>query len=352
MKKIVFIICLIIIFSFVLIGCNGQSSDNANGDDPIDQSSDDLGMAIDYYPILENVEYVYQGYGNEFAFYNVFIDYTSETKMQQRINNGGTEVVQVIEYADDMVSCVYKLQDTFYRENFFTKDSNIQDILLMDPIEVGTTWETSNGGTRTIMATAVNIETPYGEFSTITVVTENDYGITTDYYAKDIGLVKTTFESEGDEISSALSQINQNVPLIQQVSFYYPSIDDSLIYFKNRDIEFFTNDITREVLEAAYKEPVADQPGNVFSANTEINSYYLNQDGMVYLDLSQEFISEMNAGSGYESMILQCVANTFGGYYYNEGVILTIDNDLYVSGHIVLEEGDYLSVNTEDNIEF
>ena len=109
----------------------------------------------------------------------------------------------------------------------------------------------------------------------------------------------------------------------------------------SKKIDFHTNDVTRKVLEAAYKE---NAPATVFSPNTRINSLYLNDDNMVYLDLSGDFITEMNAGAGYESMLLQCIANTFGNYYNVQKVILTIDNEPYSSGHIFLEKGEYLEV--------
>ena len=147
-KKKIFLICLILLFCFILVSCTEQTPDDPSGDDSSGQASTELGVAADYYPICENVEYVYEGTGNEFAFYNVFIDYTSETEFQRRINNGGTEVVEVIEIAEGTVTCVYKEQEVFYRENFLSKESNTQEILLMDPIETGTTWETSNGETR------------------------------------------------------------------------------------------------------------------------------------------------------------------------------------------------------------
>jgi hypothetical protein len=47
-------------------------------------------------------------------------------------------------------------------------------------------------------------------------------------------------------------------------------------------------------------------------------------------------------------MILQCVANTFGGYCGVGKVILTIDGGLYESGHIALQKGEYLTVDTQN----
>jgi hypothetical protein len=55
----------------------------------------------------------------------------------------------------------------------------------------------------------------------------------------------------------------------------------------------------------------------------------------------------MNAGAAYESMILQCIANTFGNYYHAESLILTIEGKPYESGHISMEEGQWIPVETD-----
>ena len=47
----------------------------------------------------------------------------------------------------------------------------------------------------------------------------------------------------------------------------------------------------------------------------------------------------MNAGSGYEVMILQKLGNTFAKYYNANGIILTIEGEPYESGHILMREG-------------
>lgn len=65
---------------------------------------------------------------------------------------------------------------------------------------------------------------------------------------------------------------------------------------------------------------------------------------MVYIDLNKAFVTEMNAGSRYESMILQSIANTFGHYYNSDKVVLTIENKLYESGHVAMKKGEYLKV--------
>ena len=94
----------------------------------------------------------------------------------------------------------------------------------------------------------------------------------------------------------------------------------------------------------AYKE-LPKEAGPVLTKNTKVNYLYLNDDGMVYIDLSSDFIKEMNAGAGYEGMILQSLVNTFGDYYGANKVMLTIEGKPYESGHVVLEKFEPLEVN-------
>lgn len=352
MKKIIAVVSTVLLLAFSF-GCtrqidnvNGSNDGNNTNENPAPQS-----LSIkDYFPIKENTKYVYQGTGNEYASYDVYIDYTSESKVQQRVNNGGTVVAKVIEVKDGKVTRLLSKGEVYYKENLLNEKGD-EEILLMEPLVKGTSWKLKDSRVRTITDISKDVATPSGNYKAIEVVTESGNDKTIDYYAKGVGLVKSVFTSGGSEITSSLSKIEENVTLTQKISFFYPNVSDDKIYYKDKDISFKTNDITREVIAAAYKESVNSKLGSVFSPNTKINSLYLNKDGMVYIDLNKAFITDMNAGSGYESMILQSIANTFGKYYNSEKVILTVDNNLYESGHIIMEKGQYIKVNYNDAIE-
>ncbi len=344
-KSIMASIAFVILVISGLIGCTPQTDDNGNGPKKI--------SASDYFPICQNIQYIYEGYGNEYAAYRMTVDYTEEDKVQQRINNGGTEIVQIFVASEGKVSKVYSRGETYFRENFLNRDfEDPEEIIIMEPIKEGTAWHSGNSNVSTITNISADVDTPSGKYKALEITTEGPESSSINYYVKDIGLVKTVHIGEGYEVSSALSSIEENTGFTQNVRFYYPNIDDGLYYYKDVDVSFKTNDITRKILCNVYKEPLEGgniQIGKVFSSNTEINSLYLNEDGMVYIDLNRAFLQEMNAGAGYEAMILQSIANTFGGYYNTEKVILTIDNELYESGHIAFQKGEYISVHV-DNI--
>ena len=84
----------------------------------------------------------------------------------------------------------------------------------------------------------------------------------------------------------------------------------------------------------------------LMSSNTVINSVGLNtSDGKVYVDFSQQFVTEMNAGTTKETGVLRSVTDTLGYYYGVDKVIITIDGQPYSSGHILMDKGEAFKIN-------
>lgn len=342
-----FVLPILLLCAVLLLpGCGREEGNGNDVPDPQSQLSVET-----LFPIKENVKYDYEGVGNEYAFYNVHIDYTSDTRVQQRINNGGTETVKVIEVKDGKVTEVFSKGEVYYRENYLQNDAQ-EVILLQGPIRKGTTWTLEDDSKRTITGINVDVAVPAGKYKAVEVTTEGVHSTIVDYYAPGVGLVKSVWVSNegGDKVSSSLRAIEENAVLVQNLDFFYPDIENNQYNYKTKQVSFKTNEITRNVLAAAYKEPVGGKLGRVLSSGTNINSLYLNKDNRLYIDLNKAFLTEMNAGSLYESMILQSIANTFGRYYGVQEVILTIDDQLYESGHIAMEKGEVIPVKAEGSV--
>lgn len=329
------------LFLSVLAGCKNEDSvPNAGSSD---SATTTQFQAADFLPITKNTKYLYQGEGNEYASYSVYNDYTSANQIQQRVDNGGTVSARVLTLEDGKLIQTFSSGEVYYRENVLGK-TGTQEVLLSEPIIQGTTWTTDDGSSRTITGTSVQISTPSGDYDAIEVTTDGTDGTTIQYYAKGIGLIQMVYRSGESEISSTLSSIEQDVPMSQTVRFFYPGTAGDAIYYEDRDLDFYTNDSTKDILAETYKN-TPDNLAAVFSSGTAIRSLTLRDDGVVALDLNQSFLTEMNAGSGYEAMILQSIADTFGQYYGTDQVLLTIEGDLYSSGHFAFHEGEYLQAD-------
>jgi hypothetical protein len=305
----------------------------------------------DYYPFNENVIYSYEGKGNEYAEFTTWVDYIKEDKIQTRTNNGGTEVCKVIENKDGELKVLLSKEECYYREDLTGRSEGDGEILLKEPLVKGTSWTLSDGRKRYISNTEVAVTTPSGKYKALEVTTEDKESTVKDYYSPNVGLVKTVFKSEGMEVSSTLSRVQKDSPLIQNVKFYYPNINDDKLYYAYKKLSFKTNDITKIAFEKAFKESPSKDLGKLIGPNVKIMSMYLNKDNAVYIDFTKELITEMNAGSGYEEMILQCITNTVGEYYGVNRVFITIENKPYTSGHIAMDKFEAFIVDTEGAVE-
>ena len=361
MKKNICVILLVLTFG-LLTGCNKEltskvtPSENTGNAQPNDTSAqvkdnnlkDTVAPAKidDYYPFEESIKYTYAGEGNEYATYSVFVDYLRGNRQQIRINNGGTETVQVLENSDGELRRIYSKGENYYREDVTSKSNQKSDVLLKEPITKGNSWTLLDGSKRSITSVKVAIKTPLASYECIEVTTVRKESTNKEYYAPNIGLVKTLFTGEKDyEVSSSLSKMEKNEPFVQTVKFYYPNGNESFNYITEKDLSFNTNDITKKVFENYFKEAPNKNVGRVISANTTIKSLYLNKDNMVYVDFSKEFTQEMNAGSGYEGQILQCITNTLGDYYMVKKVYITVEGNPYSSGHILMKKGEAFVVD-------
>lgn len=339
MKKI--LITILTFLLFMLSACDtNDNSNNQNNNKP------DALTINDYFQNTENTKYDYEGEGNEFAYYTVFTDYSKDNRIQTRTNNGGTEVVKVLENKDGQLVEIFSRPETYFRENFLDKDYEGGNIILKEPFEKGNSWTLKDGSKRTITNVDMEITTPMGTYKALEVTTEANNYKNIDYYAKDIGLIKTVSTGEGYEVSSTLRTIEKDVSLIQNVNVYFPSLEEDTYYYITKEISFKTNDDAKDAIEKMVKDNKDQAP--VVSTNTKLNNLYLNEEeDMVYVDFSKEFVSEMNAGSGFEAMVLQSITNTLGNYYGVDKVYITLDGKPYESGHILMKEKEPFTVNLE-----
>lgn len=330
MKKVF----LIILLSTVLVAsCNVA---------PAPENTDNLKIE-NYYPITENTKYFYQGEGNEYATYTVTADYIADGKMQTRTNNGGTEIVNVIEVKDDKITLLHSRPETYFRYNFSKNAYENGKIMLKGPLKEGASWDYDESTKAKITSLSKEVVTSMGNFNAIEVTLEGKQGKTINYYAKDKGLIKTISSGEGYEVSSTLSSIENNVPLMQTLTVYYPNVDGIHLNKTDVELKLYTNEEPEHVLEKTIKDLSVFR---LFSTNTKVNKLDFNEgENSVHFDLSKDFVMEMSAGAGFESMILQSIANTLGQYYGVQNVYLTIDEGPYESGHIILEKGEPLVVN-------
>lgn len=336
LTKTLVLASLLLVIVFPISGCGQEPS-------PTEEAT-----IQDYFPFNENVKMVYEGQGSEFASYTTYVDYINEDKIQIRTNNGGTEIVNVLQNSGGSLTEINSWGEMFYKSDLTNADVEYSDVLLKEPLIEGNKWNLSDGSQREITGMEVSIETPYDSFKALEVTTTKD-GQTQQkqYYAPDIGLVKSITLAENEEISSSLKEMITGGGYDFTVRSYnfFVTDTDILSNFVDKTVSLKTGESINGFIAAEFLD------GGLISANTKINDIsYKPGDTMAKIDFSEQFVTEMNAGTTKESGVLMSVANTIGNYFLVQKVIIIIDGKPYSSGHILMKEGEAFTTNYQDEV--
>ncbi len=328
------------------------SSESSSDSSSETSSSQEETLSItDYYPFEESVFYSYIGDGNEFATFDRYPQYIEDNKIQWTEVNPGATSIFVVEYADGQLTETYREGNIYYRENMLDKTNDQAGrIILKEPLEVGTAWENPDGSTAEITAIDMDVETTIGVFPAIEVTSTGETGVNKFYYAEDMGLIKQSFGEDLDNVfvSSTLQSRNADMPQGLTIKVFYPDANAMGIETSDVSVSFFTNDVTRNTFTDLLKQVPDVEFGRLIPENATINTLYLNNDGRVYVDFSEELVTEMNAGSSGESLILQGIVNTIGHFYGVEEIILTVEQAPYESGHYMFQPGEPMFVDWDN----
>ena len=145
-----------------------------------------------------------------------------------------------------------------------------------------------------------------------------------------------------------------NAAVTEEITFYYPRMTqtDIEIVYKKIPVEIKPGESREDILTYYFRTPVESGLHPIMSENTVINSITSDTASQrVTIDLSSEFVSEMNVGSGMEAAILRCLVNTVGGIYGVQEIIVTLDGQLYESGHIALGPNETFKTDYQNMIE-
>lgn len=350
----------------VLAGCNNEDDsedidepdeeviapeqDDEDLDEDENNSDDDYTVSQDlevWFPKLEDTWLEYEGEGIVYASFTRYPQFAHDDTLQMIESTAGTDVVTVYEYTEDEIREIFVRPETYFRDDMMdTGLSSAQDdheIILQLPIEAGHSWESPTGSVTEITDVEVEIDLPFGTFDAIELTREREGNTTVYYYADGIGLVERISNPGDDEmeIRSTLTELAENQPEEHSVTVF--TLDDQATELQaiNTPIELYTNEPIRVALTEVLRGQAEGYDSLALIAeSTEINYMYLGDDGIAYADFSVELINDMNAGSGIESLIVQALVNTIGGYYNVEEVSLTVDDEPYSSGHLHREEGE------------
>lgn len=295
----------------------------------------------DYYPFDDNLKKTYEGIGNELASQTTFVEYLEGNRAQIKVLSPGTVVVKVIEYENGEIREIYREEEFYHIENKISSHNQVDNVLLKEPIKVGTSWSSPDGYKRAITGVDVDIDTPYKSFKAIEVTTQYEGNRKQmDYYVKGVGHVASIYVDEDIEIKTLLKDMSKE-PYKLNMRFYYPTANMEIVYV-NREVDFNTNDEIVKIFEENMKNTGYPELISVIPQSVSINSIELDRtDELVRVDFSKELLSDMDN----EVLVLKCIVNTFGSYYNVEKIYISAEGKPYDSGGFSLKEGEFFSVD-------
>lgn len=352
-KNLLLLIISITIIS--LVGCTTTvPRESSNTSDKENMPKSEILTIADYYPFKENTIMDYEGIGNEYAEKKTFIEFVEGNRAQMKIMDPGTTFVKVIEYKNGALTEVFSEGEFYHIENMLNATSNTENTILKEPLEVGTTWFAVEGhNKKEITSIDSSVETPSGIYKALEVTTELDGGaIQKEYYAKNIGHVASIYKDGEFEVRTLLEEI-ESEPYEMEITTYYPTAEDIGTEYIKQTIEFNTNDNIEDILENTMKKPPSDKLLPSISKGTRINKIHLNRSSWTLeVDFSGELLTEMNAGSSFETEILKSIVNTMGIFYDVDKVYITVEGKPYESGHYGINKDEYFEVDIDGIKEF
>lgn len=359
MRKNIKLVVLILIINILVTACSGSKPGEKDGPQvrsPRAASADkkDLGEAYsvrDYFPFKENTLYEYKGVGDEFAKQKTYMEFIADDRAQMKISNPGMDLVKVLEYRDGEISEVYSEGNFNHIENKLDARGKVESIVLKEPLQVGTSWSISGGRKRSITSVSSDIDLPYGRLKAIEVTTElGEKRRQLDYYSLNLGHVASIYKDGDFEVKTLLNKIHRG-PISHKVRYFYPLEDGTGMIYKDRKLDFNTNDNIENILEEGMRNPENETLTPLISKLVDIKSIEMDRtNNILKVDFNKQLIKDnLEMGSFLENELVQAIVNTLGTYYETNKVFISVEGRPYESGHMLLEDGEYFET-TEDAI--
>ncbi|MBU3106806.1 GerMN domain-containing protein [Clostridium gasigenes] len=162
--------------------------------------------------------------------------------------------------------------------------------------------------------------------------------------------IKTNFEEAKDiqstdtDNTDVVKKENKSVRL-----YFYDVVNDNIVYYDDT-IEVTDKAVTNALVNAL-KNPTKPDVTPAIAKNISVTSAKLDKENNIFtMDFKDNFVSEMNLGSGSESNTLKAIVNTIGYNFKVDNVIITLGGKPYSSGHISMNDGESFKVSLENVI--
>jgi hypothetical protein len=204
LKKI--LTMLLIAFVLVLPGCYKRPASPSS----LEKSITDVRV---YFPAEQNLTWIYEGSGNEYAAFTRKVIYKQGSKVQLAQDNGGTRLGIVLQVLPEAVLLNYTEEEFYSDTSLFNQAANRSEVLLKAPLKAGAIWEAGRER-REVINIEESVQVPAGNYSNVvklkvTSLEANTASENFEYYAPNVGLVLRQFTTGNDKIESRLKTLQR-----------------------------------------------------------------------------------------------------------------------------------------------
>lgn len=166
-----------------------------------------------YFPVEQNLLWVYEGEGNEYASFTRKVMYRQGERVQMAEDNGGTRMAMVFRVVPEGVTKIFMIPEFYTEENLLDEPHNHGEQVLKAPLKVGMVWE-DDKFLREVLSIDEQVVVPAGTFTDVVkirVTAKPQTGSQSlEYYAPDVGLILREFTSESNyKVSSKLKSLSR-----------------------------------------------------------------------------------------------------------------------------------------------
>lgn len=349
MKKNLFILVTVTLFLCMISGCRPKNPvdmpEPTPGPDVTEPPTPAYSIA-DYFPFQENTLYKYIGVGSDFLTQDEFMLYANDSGAQILASNIDHDInTDVYRMEDGKLKVIFMSYEYFYDNLLDTADIKNMTIL-QEPLELGRTWPYDSEGAISEI-TNLNAKTivPLGEFDALEVTTTHYDVVRRDYYAPGVGLIQTSYDLGSTKISRDLSEIIWNASKTVEIDICVVNTTLGRLEFEKRPLTLTSNIDFVQYFNTLLKEPLPVDYQPMLPGNSSIRSMSVDWPNVLLtVDLSKDYVQNIDVGAGIESDMLQALANTLGNFYNVWNVEILLDGNRYESGHILRHEGEYWEV--------
>jgi hypothetical protein len=195
------IICFMLLLTLIFIGCSNSIKTDSISAKPSDSSKGweaTEPMVRDYFPSKPVKKYFTGGFENG-GFTHTFEKFEGD-KVQVEQFDTAVGIALIYQISDEHIRKIYggEMPDGKHEEDYIGKvQANSNDVILKAPLVVGTKWTNDKGDKYEISEVNVKVKTPAGTFNTVEVTVKYSGwdSVNKFYYAKDLGLVKSSIIS-------------------------------------------------------------------------------------------------------------------------------------------------------------